>query len=155
MPSPAEVIRSLLVQRGVGVFPGIEQKTPFDITVQIHVGSMPDNINICLCVYDNAGIVESRNMWTGKIMEHPGIKIMARGERYQDNDIIYLAAKALDTMITGSEVKMRNKIVAQLHSVYRTSNVLHLGEEKGTRRHLWAFNARVAFRDPETTLLEE
>jgi hypothetical protein len=154
MASPAEVVRSILIKEKVGIWPGISQ-LPDQGKWQVYVAEMNDDVERALCVIDTAGLVFGREMQHGKILEHPGVKVMARSLKFTDNGIIYKAAAALDGIINGYSVCVCGEWNANIHSVYRTSNILYLGEESGTRRQLWSFNARVAFSDPAFTPLEE
>ncbi len=76
--APADVLRQLLIDLGLGVEAGN--------TWPIFVGFLNDeDQNIpanALCVYDTSGKLDGRIMQTGEQVEHPGIQIRIRSLEY-------------------------------------------------------------------------
>lgn len=156
MDSPAEIIRSCLIDLGLVIMPGIPnqtipyQQTAGDGSILCYVSSMPDDEDQCICIYDQSGIVWGRD--TSKKLAHPGIKVLVRAVDYSIGSLMVRSlALAIDNRMRNITTVL-NGTPYTISNFYRTGTIISLGEEVGKRRQLWSINARVAF-DYSTPLL--
>jgi ribosome biogenesis GTPase A len=151
MAGPAEIIRSILVTQKLVAMPPVAGKTvpfqqlPGDGTTLCFIGSMPDTPDQAVAIYDTPGIIWGRRQRDAKDLVHSGILIKIRTLDYSGYDLANNLANSLVT------IKQTNTIIGEttyyVASVYRTSNVVSLGEQVGKKRQQWTVQARVAFQD--------
>lgn len=155
MATPAEVVRAQLVRAKLCVYPGIEQQPDYG-PFQCFTGELDDKIDNALALIDVSGSLQGREMKSGETLEHFGFKVHLRSLKYEDADLIFSVRDYFNrTLLSPFDVYVRDRYAYHVHSVYCTSGVISLGEEKGTRRYNWILNARVVFRDPMRTKLED
>ena len=133
MSPPADILRQLLIQLGLGS----ESVWP------IFTGFFPGVPDEAMCCYDTAGKPDGRIMASGEQIIHPGVQVLLRGPDYlATREKAEAVAQALDgqrrtpVAIPGGETYL-------LHNVSRSGDILPLGmEEDGDRRrHLFAINS--------------
>lgn len=149
MSSPAELIREYLVSQGLVQYPG-DIQTPGDGTTQCYVSSMPDDPDQILSVYDIAGLKWCRTQ-RGKNIIDPGVKLIVRALDYRGYTNVVLPITTILGAVNENTVSL-NGVDHFLHSVYRTSSIVSIGEETGKRRQLWYINARVSMQDIEPVI---
>ena len=108
----------------------------------LYISHMPDGDNVetnCGAIYDTSGVLDSRQM-DGRIPLHPGIQIRIRSKDYETGFAkIEDLASELDT-IAFNLVTIATGIY-EIQNVSRTTNVVSLGIERGTkRRFLFTIN---------------
>ena len=138
--SPADVIRWLLIDLGLGTDPSEEDSWP------IHTSSEPDSPDNSITVYDTAGIVDGRIQRTGETREHCGVMLQVRGT---SQPIAWAKANAANVILDESIDKSNITIGSTDYIVYavtRHSGPLSLGREPSTNRFLFTINAVVALR---------
>ena len=138
--SPADVIRWLLIDLGLGTDPSVSGSWP------IHTSSEPDSPDNSISVYDTAGIKDGRIQRTGETREHSGIMLQIRGVT---QPIAWAKANAANIILDESIDKSLITISSTDYIVYavtRHSGPLSLGREPGTNRFLFTINAVVALR---------
>ena len=159
MPSPAEIVRACLVGQGIVAVPPLPGQIlqldplPGDASVLCFVGSMPDEPDKLVALYDEAGLYFGRRQRDGRSLGHPGVKIIVRTPDYSGYAFMKTLAAGLDTVVKSTVSVPISDVQNEDHylqSVYRTSLIISLGEEKHKRRQLWSLHARVAFQDSET-----
>lgn len=146
--SPAEIIRGLLVQLGLGVNPdddpGVEWPAYYSLT--------PDKANECITVVDTTGITQGRTHVDGVTQEKYGIQISVRstyvatGRRKAQEIAQAMDEDVLRTQIT-LEVTTGSASASYLvQAVTRQGNVLSPGIEPGTNRRLFTTNFLASIR---------
>lgn len=157
MASPAEILRIALVDLGLVTLPGVEgqtlpyQQLPGDGTTLCFVSAMPNEPDQVVALYDMHGLIFGREMKEGKYQQHNGVLVKIRSLDYGlgyalANNI----ALALGTLHAKAITVDEEDVV--IDNVYKTTTVVPLGEEVGTRRQLWTINARISFSDAEPSL---
>lgn len=69
--SPADIVRSYLVDAGLGLLPGNE---PWPM----HLPPMPDSPDNAVLFKNTAGLYDGRYMQTGEVITHPGVQVLVR-----------------------------------------------------------------------------
>ncbi len=101
----------------------------------LYVANMPDGNDIetnCGCVYDTPGVLDGK-LSSGEVIQHPGIQLRIRSNDYETGyaktEAIALALDDVswDTITVSGTTYL-------LQSVSRTSPVVPLGSERGTKR---------------------
>ncbi len=145
--SPAQIIRDLLVDLGLGVLPSDGGSWPIFIT------SIPDSPDSIVTIIDTLGTSDGRIQPTGEAAEHPGIHIEVRASNYQTG-----WEKANAIRVALSETILRNSVTIEdnigtgttaytVYAVTRIGGIIPLGKELPTsKRELFAINATVALR---------
>lgn len=145
--APADVIRWLLINLGLGIAPTVADLTDWQVSAEKERDS-PDNT---ITVYDTDGADDGRSMVDGTIFYHYGFQVRVRGHSHQlgwrkANDIRTALAKNVSfTDVTVNDgISAGNYVV---YSVVRIGGVLSLGwDDPNTRRHLFTVNALVTLR---------
>lgn len=137
--SPAEVIRQLLVDQGLGTNPGGIWPV-FDSALP----DLPDN---CIAVKDRPGTEDGRSMITGELFVHYGFMVFIRSK---DHPLGWVKASALRTALaegTYQEPVTVDDTHYLVHCISRIGAVLPLGYETPTsRRNLFTINAAVSLK---------
>jgi hypothetical protein len=155
MPSPAEIVRAKIVKDGLAVYPGVTQQPDFG-PLQCFVGELEDAIDRAMTVIDAGGNLQGRSQRTGQSLVHPGFKILLRSPSQEDSDYIYDLWRQYSVVVKDPfSVLLRNNWQYNVQSVFWTSDVIFLGEDKGTRRRMWTLNGRVVYQEPARTKLED
>jgi len=136
--TPADIIRWLLIDLGVGTEPEDEGDWP------IYAGNEPNLPDPLIIVYDTSGITQGRIQRTGETVEHHGIQFQIRGVDYPTT---WTKADELRQVID-EQVKYSKLTVDDskytIHAITRQSGPIALGKEQGTHRFLFTLNAIVS-----------
>jgi hypothetical protein len=140
--SPADVLKHLLIQLGLGVLHSTSPTGSWPI-FDSSEPSLPDQV---VTIYDTAGRYDGRSMRDGEKAEFHGVQVRIRGVNQPDalikaNDI----AVSLDQSINRSKVTIDGDKY-MVYAVSRTSGPVSLGNEVGTNRFLFTINAVVSLR---------
>lgn len=136
---PAYIVGQLLIDLGAVTEVADDDNWPISISDEL---PEPDN---AVSIFDTQGAQHGSVQTDGEVQEHPGIMIRVRATGYQ---IGFAKASAIAELLDQSVVYETVTIEATdyiVHSINRTSNVLHLGKETpNSKRHLFTINATVA-----------
>lgn len=139
--SPADVLRQLLVDLGLGSEPAALSLWPVYATSE---PSSPDN---CLTTYDTTGLTDARLMVTGEAPVHHGFQVRVRSADHQSG---WAKANAVRTALAESVYQHTVHVGASaylVHAVARIGDVLTLGSESPTsKRRLFTLNAVVTLQ---------
>ena len=101
----------------------------------IYTGHLPDGTNVetnAGVIYDTPGTQDMRSM-NGKVPEHPGIQIRIRSNNRETGYVkIENIARALDDVFNASITI--GTVAYLIQSISRTSPIISLGVEEGTKR---------------------
>ncbi len=143
--SPADVLRTyLLTVTSLALsLPSLGGKWP------VFVGTMPDDQDSALCIYDTQGIGDGRIMKTGQSIRHPGLMIRARGLHYRPTfDKMKSIGDLLDTVLMQTVI-MDETTQYLIQAVSTTSDIIPLGEESHKRRESFVLNGRITLNKVE------
>lgn len=142
--SPGQIIQRLLIDLGHGTEVADADDWP------VYYGNLPDAPDQAILVSDTEMIKDARMMYSGEVAQHDGFQVLVRGKSVDDG---YTKAKqiliAFDQDVYQTDVEIGGSTYS-IQSINRTSDVMHLGVEQGTRRRLYSVNAAMA-----VTLIEE
>jgi hypothetical protein len=153
--TPAEVIRTALVQLELGSYGIAYRDWPVFSEME---PDKPDNL---ITVYDIDGIKNAREMPTGEVQEHYGVRIRVRAARDLVNGIEISGARvcrnkvndvmrALDQSIWNYPIAVLNDIGSgttdyTLHSANRNGTVVRLGRMRNnSERYIYTVDYLVA-----------
>lgn len=132
--SPADVLRWLMIQLGLGTNPADDGSWP------IQVGNEPDSPDDLVVVYDTSGLMTGRIHRTGEKVEHRGVMVQVRGV---DHPTAYAKTEAvrvaMDESVHNVTVTVGDDAYI-VHAITRQSGPLSLGREPGTNRALFTLN---------------
>lgn len=145
--SPAAVIRRLLVNKGMGSDPPVADTAAGKGSWPIYYSYMGDKSpDSAIAVYDSEGHLQGRVMIDGETQERHGLQIIVRGAGH---DAAYAKARAIADLLDRNVYQNTVSIGAHrytVQSVGRTSDVLAMGKEPGTKRSLFSINATATLR---------
>lgn len=136
---PCDIVGQVLLDLGAVSEAAGTANWPLGISEDL---SGPDNM---VSIFDTQGALQGFTQPTGEMQEQEGILIRVRAREYKTG---FTKAKALATLldqtITYDTVTI-DSTNYMIHSINRTSGVLHVGKETGaSKRHLFTINATVA-----------
>lgn len=143
--SPADVLRHLLVTKGVGSIP---VPVPSNSDWPIYAHNEPDGPDNSITIFDVQGIKHGRTMIDGEIQEHHGIQVRIRSSV---SDVGYTKARniaiVLDEQVYQDAVTISSYNYC-VHSFNRTSDVIPLGKEATTpsKRSICVINGLIMLR---------
>lgn len=136
--SPADILRNLLVNLGLGTTPSDSGSWP------VYASLMPDTPDNVITLIDTAGVKQGRIQTSGEIQEHYGVQLLIRSTTHP---VGYTKAQALavalDENIQNNTVTISGTTY-DVDAVSRRGNVLSLGEEEESNRRLFSINAIVS-----------
>lgn len=128
---PANIVRQILIDGTVGIFPtgSSSDSWPIFVSIMPDQPTVPDN---AIAIFDTTGVVKDRSTRNGQYAEQYGIQILIRASDYPT---AYSKFKVvLDTI---DEIKYQNKTfnstTYKLFNLRRTS-AFALGQEDDVRR---------------------
>jgi hypothetical protein len=138
---PADIIRWLLIDLGVGTDPEDGDDWP------IYVSNEPDEPDSCITIYDTAGQVDGRSQIDGEIYEHYGFMIRVRGVKSRG---VYPRASLIAQQMA-ENVRMETVVIDGgderylVHAINRKGGMNDLGKETPTsERNIVTINAIAA-----------
>lgn len=138
--SPANVLRWLLVAAGALSDPADRTDWPG------YCSQEPDRPDNAVTTFDTAGVQDGRHQVDGSINERPGVQIRVRAINHSTGwpkaDEI---RDVLDRSVLRDAVTIGDSTYC-VQSVRRTGNVIDLGKELGTKRHLFVINCLVTVK---------
>lgn len=149
--TPAQVLRSCLIDFGLVFYPGILEATAGEAGVNrggypCFVGSMPDEEDQAVRLRDSAGKIFGSRARDGVNTVYPGVTILVRSPDYTQG---YLKTKAIADAID-KRFPLSTRLPEDgspwfLQKVQRQTDVMTLGEEKGKQRELFSLNVYMIF----------
>jgi hypothetical protein len=145
--SPADVVRALLIDLGLGTAPADADAWP------IYVGQEPDSPDKVITVYDTSGVLQGRFMIDGEIQENHGFQVRVRASNHYDG---YEKARAiavaldesvsLETVSVGDDVGTGDETYT-VYAISRKGGVISLGKDTPrTKLNLFTINAVASLR---------
>jgi len=139
--SPADVIRQLLIDLGLGTTPTDEGSWP------IFVSNEPDAPDNAIAITDTAGKLDGRIQNDGELGIHHGFQVRIRAATRAAG---YAKANALavgmDELVAYDTVTVSSTTYI-VHAITRTGDILFLGKEvDASKRFLFTINAVTALR---------
>ena len=142
--SPADIIRHLLIDLGVGVLPATPPTVPSEWSVYVsHEPDVPDN---CITVFDTVGQDDGRSMVDGELFGHCGFQIRIRARTH---GIGWLKADSIQLALSGVLRKYLtiDSIEYMIQAITQIGDVMPIGQEAATtRRRLFTLNATFPVR---------
>ena len=138
--SPAEVIKNLLIDKGMGTDPSMQQAWP------VFAAGSPDKPDSAMVCYDSEPYLDGRTMVDGETQLCHGFMVQFRSAGFAGGyDKANAVADFFDRTVYLNSVNIGSaKYLVQ--SVSRKGDVRHLGKEPGTNRSLFTLNATVTVR---------
>lgn len=141
--TPADIIRKLLVDLGLGTEPSVNQTWP---AFSSNEPDLPDNI---ITVYDTAGSSDGRVIG-GATLDHYGFQVKIRSTTH---DVGWTKADAIryamQRTVYQRDVTLSGKTY-RISCISKIGQVLHLGKEESlaavSKRNAFTINAQVAIR---------
>ncbi len=140
LTSQANIIQTYIIGQGL-------MSTPSDGDVwPLYVSHLPDIDIDCGAIYDTAGVLDAK-LSNGEVVEHLGIQISIRSDDYEMGYIkIEAITLALD-VIHNVDVALDSATYYRIQNASRSSPIVPLGTEKGTkRRFLFTVNFLMTLR---------
>jgi hypothetical protein len=141
--SPAEIVRQLLIDLGLGVNKNVEPAGAWPVFYDSRPGD-PDSL---IVVTDTQGRDFGFSQLDGSMIEHFGFQVYVRARTHEDGwPKARQIATALDRNCCRVSVTLKGTTYC-IASVTRSSQVLRLGKEiEATKRSQFSINATVALR---------
>ena len=140
--SPAEVVRRLLIQEGLGSDPADPPGT-----WPVYANGEPDTPDSAITVYNTQGRDGGRTMTDGERQEHHGVQVRIRAAAFNTG---FSKARAIAVSMDEDIVQEFITIGSASYKVWsisRSSDVLFLGNDTPTsKRKLFTINALVSLR---------
>ena len=112
----------------------------------VFISRLPKSPIAALCVYDSIVALDGRIQQSGEVIEHPGIQIRVRDDKYPDG---YAKAKEAREALDGFKktIVTHDSISYTIHTVKRTTGILPLGENPETSAMEFTINAIITISD--------
>lgn len=159
MSTPAKILRAFLVRRGVVCVPFVrgkivpQEQHSGDQVVPCYVSASPNDPDNVVTVFDAQGLWFGRRQADGKNLIHNGLFLIVRHRDYGKgyNLAVNLAIEVEKLNSSESPIVVDDKEY-WVDNVYRTSTVVPLGEDVGTKLLNFSFNARMSLQDRQSIL---
>lgn len=140
--SPADIVRWLMVNKGLGTDPADSDPWP------VFAADEPDSPDAVITVYDTVGRLGGRTQTNGEQQEHHGLQVRIRaGDHVTGWKKARAIATSFDQLVYRNTVTVGSKSYL-VHSISRAGDVLSLGKETPTsRRKLFTINVLVSVRE--------
>ena len=139
--SPADVLRYMMIDMGMGVLPSAGGTWP------IYEGVTPGTPDALISTHNTTDIHQGREMVFGEVQGRHGVQILVRAA----TDVITFA-KTNDIVIAFDEQTYDEPVIIGsstyvIHSISRSSGPIHLGKEvPDTKRDLYTLNVTISVR---------
>ena len=132
--SPAEILRQLLIDQGLGTSSS---------AWPVFVNNMPETPDNCISINDTESVESRRNPVTGDTAVVHGVQVMVRGGTFPLARAKVLAIhEALDRDVLRTAVAVAGTGYV-VQAVSRIGAGIPLGTDGASKRHLWSINARM------------
>lgn len=165
MASHAEIVRAMLVGQKIVVMPAIEGRlVPYDQPrdrglVPCLASKISDDYDELVAIIDVAGQNFGKPMRSGKAWVHPGIRVIIRSLSFPLGYALGVRIAAVLDAFTTATVQVEEEtdkgpvsVNHYVQSILRTSGLVYLGEQVGTKREQWSIDARVSMQDTQSFL---
>lgn len=140
--SPADVLRYLLVDHGIGTYPD-NPKSDW----MIYADNEPDRLDKCITIYNTFGKPLGRSHVDSEFIEMHGIQVRIRASV---SSVAFTKARVIAIDLdesTGREVIDIDTSSYCVHSFSRTGGIIPLGKESPTsKRSIYVFNGLLTLR---------
>jgi hypothetical protein len=138
--SPADVLRHLLIVKGLGANPDQFQT----VTWPIYAASEPDRPDDCVTVFDTAGLDQGRSMIDGESWGPKGFQVRIRSLDHQTGWVkAYAILRSMAESIYQETVTI-GAAVYQVWDIVGMSEVIPIGREIGkSKRHVFTINGMI------------
>ena len=129
--SLAMILRQLIIDVGEGSHPVDNAGDEWPV----YVGSLPEDYDEAICVYDTSGTLSARMFVGGNWVraEHPGFQIRVRAREYDDGyEKLAEICEILDSIQAYSVTVNSTDYV--VYALTRTGTIMVMGLEPGNRR---------------------
>ena len=145
--SPADVVRNLLIDLGLGTAPADGGAWP------VYVAQEPNSPDSVITVYDTSGILDGRFMVSGEVQENHGFQVRVRCantwrgyEKAQEIAVALDESTSLKTVSVGDDAGTGDQTYT-VYAVSRKGGVISLGKDTPrTKLNLFTINAVVSLR---------
>lgn len=148
MASPAQIIRSCLIDGGLVIMPAGQLQVPGDGSTPCFVGGLPDDYDQAVRIMDVGGRIYGKVPYANKELVHPGLSFLVRS---LNPGLAYTLANSiavyLDQLRRAVTTLPEDGSVHNIQNVSRTTSLIDLGEDVLRKRQMYSFNARVSFGD--------
>ena len=135
--TPAEILRKVLIDAGEVSLPSQNDVWP------MFVSGLDSSPNDALAIYDTVGTEDGSIQPTGETKRHPGWQVRCRSVDYRT--AYRKLAKIANFFDTLAQVALTlDADQYTLHSVYQSSNIVHLVVRDEQAREHFTFNGTVA-----------
>ena len=145
--SPAQIIRDLLVDLGLGTLPSDGGSWP------IYNNNTPDSPDSVITITDTVGTSDGRTHTDGEAQEHPGFQVAVRNDSPQGGwEKMNAIRVALSETISRNELSITDNVGTGtssyiVYAVSKLGGIFALGKDTPTsKRNLFTLNAVVALR---------
>lgn len=139
-PSPAYVVRQLLIDLGAATAPADPPgRWP------VYVGAEPPRPDEALTAYDTAPVLSGRAMATGEAMLLDGVMLRFRSPDPQDGRAKAAAVRDLLSRVYQRAVAVGSAAFL-VHAFSRTGGVTPLGPDAASRRYVFTLNTVCSVR---------
>lgn len=141
--SPADVIRRLLIDLGLGLDPS---PTTAEVTWPVYATTEPSVPDNCITVYDTTGYDEGRTAPDSERQEHHGFQVRIRSATFATG---YVKARAIATAMDAQyqDVMTLDGSRYLVHCITRIGDVLPIGKETpNSKRDIFTINCKAALR---------
>lgn len=145
--SPADIIRTLLIDLGMATAPSAGGDWP------AYVAQEPDTPDSVITVYDTAGTTGGRLQTSGETVEQHGFQVRVRdANHFEGYEKARAIAVALDESVANAVVSVGDDVGTGsdtyiVYAVTRKGGIISLGKESpASKRSIFTINAVVALR---------
>lgn len=140
--APSMIVAQLMIDQGLGCVPGTSGGV-----WPIYDGSLPDEPDYAICVYDTSGDLDARMMVSGRWNEHYGINLRLRALSAPAG-VAKMASivLALDTLQSPTNVLLDGTSYT-VYSLSRKSGPFNNGPEPESGRRIFTVNYTVTLLD--------
>ena len=127
--SPAEILRQLLIDLGLGI-----AYSAATTSWQLAVGQEPNMPTDIITLYDAGGsVLQGRLQNSGNMVEKYGVQVRVRSDRYQEGwKKANAIASSLDTDVRLTQVSISNNNYL-VYAINRIGGVISIGSDKSNR----------------------
>ena len=146
---PSEILRQLLIIKGLGVLPSTREKTdPWPVYISHEPDGDEEDTNL-ITIYDVSGVKDGRLM-TGSLVQHPGCQIRIRSRPFL---VGWSRAKAIFELFESvlREELVIDTITYSIQNISITSPILPLGimEDDTKKRDIFTLNVLLTINEEE------
>lgn len=141
MHSPAEILRKLLLDRGLGTDGASRSAWP------VFTRNEPPAPDDCITLYDTQGTSDGRAHVDGTQFQHYGFQLRVRSGQDRDGwQKSSLVRDLFNRQVHNAVVVMADDTRYVVYAVTRVGQVVPIGKEESSKRNLFTLNGTVSVR---------